>query len=131
MPWSPRNDRPGPRESRGGGGGGGGRPSGLMATGYGSDRRNGGRYLRKQGHPRRSAAISVRLRGMSSSRSCAKPGCNARATDTLPYDYADRTAWLESLRAAQDRTGAVWGKSVAVRGVTGGRRSLQQKNQII
>src|SRR3546814_16906801 len=77
MPWSPRNDRPGPRESRGGGGGGGGRPSGLMATGYGSDRRNGGRSLRKQGHPRRSAAIPVRFRGLSSSRSCSQPGGTA------------------------------------------------------
>jgi hypothetical protein len=34
-----------------------------------------------------------------SSRSCAKPGCNASASATLTYDYTGRTAWLESLDA--------------------------------
>lgn len=32
-----------------------------------------------------------------SSRSCAKPGCNASASATLTYDYSARTAWVESL----------------------------------
>jgi len=32
-----------------------------------------------------------------SSRSCAKPGCNASASATLTFDYGARTAWIESL----------------------------------
>lgn len=32
-----------------------------------------------------------------SSRTCAKPSCNASATATLTYDYAGRTAWVELL----------------------------------
>ena len=32
-----------------------------------------------------------------SSRTCAKPGCNAGAAATLTYDYGSRTAWLEQL----------------------------------
>jgi hypothetical protein len=32
-----------------------------------------------------------------SSRTCAKPGCSVSATATLTYDYANRTAWVESL----------------------------------
>jgi hypothetical protein len=32
-----------------------------------------------------------------SSRTCAKPGCNATASATLTYDYGGRTAWVEAL----------------------------------
>jgi hypothetical protein len=32
-----------------------------------------------------------------SSRTCAKPGCNASASATLTYDYTGRTAWVELL----------------------------------
>lgn len=34
-----------------------------------------------------------------SSRTCAKPGCNATASATLTYDYSARTAWVEQLQA--------------------------------
>lgn len=34
-----------------------------------------------------------------SSRTCAKPGCNATASATLTYDYSARTAWVEPLDA--------------------------------
>lgn len=32
-----------------------------------------------------------------SSRTCAKPGCNAISGATLTYDYTGRTAWVELL----------------------------------
>lgn len=32
-----------------------------------------------------------------SSRTCAKPSCNASASATLTYDYSARTAWVELL----------------------------------
>jgi hypothetical protein len=32
-----------------------------------------------------------------SSRTCAKPGCTTTASATLTYDYAGRSAWIESL----------------------------------
>ncbi len=43
----------------------------------------------------RSGALSI-VAAMSS-RTCAKPGCNASASATLTYDYSARTAWVELL----------------------------------
>jgi uncharacterized protein DUF3499 len=37
---------------------------------------------------------------MDRMRGCARPGCGASPAATLTYDYATRTAWLDSLGEA-------------------------------